>query len=235
MGEQEILYSTSGRVATITLNRPHRMNSISETLPMNLQAAVERANDDDTIHVIVLTGAGNGFCSGWDLKEFAEKPRPVLGSQNMPWDPIIDYRYMNKATECFMSLWRSLKPVIAKVHGFAIAGGSDIALCCDIVVMADDAKIGYPPARIWGCPTTFMWAHRVGLAWAKRILLTGDVLDAKTAVDIKLINQAVPKAQLGSVVDALALRIATVPKNQLAMQKLVINQTFEDMGLVHYL
>jgi enoyl-CoA hydratase len=201
-------------------------------MPNRLQDAVEKANNDSSVHVILLTGAGRLFCAGWDLKLFAETPRPVLGSQNMPWDPIVDFQFMNHATSCFMSLWRSLKPVVAKVKGFAVAGGSDIALCCDIVVMENDARIGYPPARVWGCPTTFMWAHRVGLTWAKKLMLTGDLIDGISAARINLVTAAVPKEEIDCYTDALVGRIASVPKNQLAMHKLVINSAFEQMGLL---
>lgn len=192
---------------------------------------MERANRDDDVHVIALTGAGRAFCSGYDLKAYAEAPRPVKGSQDMPWDPLVDYQWMRHATDCFFSLWRSLKPVVAKIRGFAVAGGSDIALCCDLVVMAEDAKIGYPPARIWGCPTTAMWVYRLGAEKAKRMLLTGDLIDGKTAKDYGLVIDAVPEDQLDDHVEALLARIASVPKNQLMMQKMMVNQAYDNMGL----
>ena len=133
-------YTTAGRIARITLNRPERLNAIIPAMPAEIRRAVERANADDAIHVIVLDGAGKAFCSGYDLKEFGEQDRETECTQNMPWDPMIDYRAMKGFTDDFMSLWRSYKPTIAKVHGFAVAGGSDIALCCDCGVMADDAR-----------------------------------------------------------------------------------------------
>eukprot|EP01126_Amoeba_proteus_P025362 TRINITY_DN2532_c0_g1_i3.p1 TRINITY_DN2532_c0_g1~~TRINITY_DN2532_c0_g1_i3.p1 ORF type:complete len:215 (+),score=57.89 TRINITY_DN2532_c0_g1_i3:306-950(+) len=160
-----------------------------------------------------------------------EQPGPTPGSQGMPWDPIIDYRGMGYCTDCWMSIWRSLKPVICKIQGFAVGGGSDIALCCDIIIMEEDAKIGYPPARVWGCPTTAMWTARVGITWAKRILLTGDLIDGKTAEKINLITKAVPSKELDSEIQKIAERISGIPKNQLAMQKLVINQVYEQAGL----
>jgi len=195
-------------------------------MPGNIKLAVETANDDEDVHVIILSGNGRVFCSGYDLG-YSAQPGPQIGSQEMPWDPIIDYKMMSYCTECYMSLWKSLKPVICKVHGFAVAGGSDIALCCDIIIMEDNAKIGYPPARIWGCPTTAMWTQRVGMTWAKRILLTGDLIDAKTAERINLITKSVPSMDLNSEVMKIANRMIGVPKNQLAIQKMVINQVFE--------
>lgn len=226
-----VLYEKQGRVATITLNRPDKLNAIEERMPQLLSAAVARANGDDEVHVIVLTGAGRAFCSGYDLERFAERPRPTEGSQAMPWDPMVDFQMMYGNTQHFMSLWRSYKPVIAKVHGFAVAGGSDIALCCDVIVMAEDAQIGYPPARVWGCPTTAMWVYRVGAERAKRLLLTGDLIDGRTAMTMGLVSEAVPAAELDEHVAALAARMASVPKNQLMMHKMMINQAYANMGM----
>jgi enoyl-CoA hydratase len=149
----------------------------------------------------------------------------------MPWDPMQDYRIMKGFTDDFFSIWRSYKPVLCKVHGYAVAGGSDIALCADIVVMAEDARIGYMPARVWGCPTTAMWVYRLGAEKAKRMLLTGDTIDGKTAKAWGLVYESVPEDLLDAEVDALAERMSAVPKNQLMMQKLMINQAYENMGL----
>lgn len=231
MSEPCVLYRVDGRVATLTLNRPERLNAIDDRMPAELEAAVARANADDAVHVIVLTGAGRGFCSGYDLKFFAENPRGVYGSQEMPWDPMLDYALMKRNTEQFMSLFRSYKPVIAKVNGPAVAGGSDIALCCDLIVMAEEAQIGYPPARVWGCPTTAMWVYRLGPEKAKRMLLTGDLVNGREAQRLGLVYQSVPLAELDATVDALAARMQGIPKNQLMMQKLMINQAFHNMGL----
>ncbi|CAD5107555.1 crotonase/enoyl-CoA hydratase family protein [Zestomonas carbonaria] len=231
MSESSVLYRVDGRVATLTLNRPDRLNAIDDRMPDDIAAAVARANADDAVHVIVLTGAGRGFCSGYDLKFFAEQPRGIYGSQEMPWDPMVDYALMKRNTEQFMSLFRSYKPVIAKINGPAVAGGSDIALCCDLIVMAEEAKIGYPPARVWGCPTTAMWVYRLGAEKAKRMLLTGDLIDGREAQRLGLVYQSVPLADLDATVDALAARMQGIPRNQLMMQKLMINQAYHNMGL----
>jgi enoyl-CoA hydratase len=184
MTYQTLTYAVAGRVATITLDRPGRMNAINLAMPGEIADAVDRANRDDAVHVLVLTGAGEGFCSGYDLKEFAEaagaQPGSQLGSATdagdaRPWDPMADFFGMHECTQQFMSLWRSYKPTIARVQGPAVAGGSDIALCCDLVIMAEEAVIGYPPARVWGCPTTAMWVYRLGAERAKRMLFTGVV------------------------------------------------------------
>ncbi|MCH8883698.1 MAG: crotonase/enoyl-CoA hydratase family protein [SAR324 cluster bacterium] len=226
-------YEREGRIATITLNRPERLNAIHPEMPGEIRAAVEQANDDDEVHVIVLAGNGRAFCSGYDLKIFAEASGPQPLSQEMPWDPMVDYKLMKRFTDDFQSLWRSYKPTLCKVQGYAFAGGSDIALSCDLVVMAEDARIGYPPARVWGCPTTAMWVYRVGAERAKRMLLTGDLVTGAEAKAMGLVVDAVPLAELDARVEALADRMAGIPKNQLMMQKLVINQAFDNMGLAN--
>ena len=229
MNFQTLLYETQERIARITLNRPERLNAINAHTGRELREAVARANADDAVHAIVLQGAGRAFCAGYDLKDYAEGDTPW--NQDMPWDPMIDFRMMKSNTDDFMSLWRSYKPTIAKVHGYAVAGGSDIALCCDLVVMAEEARIGYPPARVWGCPTTAMWVYRLGAEQAKRMLLTGDLIDGREAKALGLVLDAVPEAQLEERVLALARRMAGVPKNQLMMQKMMVNQAYENMGL----
>ena len=232
---QHLTYETDGRIATITLNRPERLNAIARGMPQEIREAVEKANDDNDVHAIVLTGAGRSFCAGYDLVDFAEHKSSAAGGQNPvkgPWDPMVDFAMMGRNTQDFMSLWRSNKPTIAKVRGHAVAGGSDIALCCDLVVMADDAKIGYPPARVWGLPTPAMWIYRLGAEKAKRMLLTGDLITGKEAAAMGLVLESVPEPELNDRVVALATRIAAVPKNQLMMVKLMINQSIESMGLV---
>ena len=221
-------YETQDRVARITLDRPDRLNAISPAMPGELRAAVEEANEDDSVHVIVLQGAGRAFCAGYDLKLFAEGE---AFTQKMPWDPMKDYKVMRRFTDDMLSLWRSYKPTICRVHGYAIAGGSDMALACDLVVMEEDARIGYPPVRVWGCPTTAMWVYRLGAERAKRMLLTGDLIDGREAAAIGLVLEAVPSDELDARVDALAERMAGVPKNQLMMQKLMINQAYDAMGM----
>lgn len=225
-----IIYEQSGRIARITLNRPDVLNAIDEALPSALEAAVIRANADESTRVIILSGAGRAFCAGYDLNVFAESPGTNPGIQEMPWDPVKDFAFMKRNTDCFMSLWRSLVPVICKVHGYAIAGGSDIALCADLLVVADNAQLGYPPARVWGCPTTAMWVYRLGAERAKRLLFSGDLIDGRQAEAWGL-GQAVPAADLDDEVERIAQRMATVPRNQLIMQKMMVNQALENMGL----
>ena len=224
----KVLFERDGRIGRITLNRPEVLNAIDDDLPTELSEAVARADADPNIHVMVLSGAGKAFCSGYDLAHYASSDGPNKVVQDMPWDPMQDFQFMWRNTQAFMSLFRAMRPVICKVHGFAVAGGSDIALCADMIVMGDDAKIGYMPTRVWGCPTTAMWVHRLGPEKAKRMMFTGDKINGIEAAEIGLVLKSVPDDQLDAEVEALASRIASVPINQLAMQKMVINSAFEE-------
>ncbi len=183
---ETLSYATDNRVATITLDRPDHFNAIAHGMPREIRAAVEKAEADPDVHVIVVRGAGPGFCGGYDLKHYAERKGEISGSQDMPWDPTLDFQMMWRNTQDFMALWRATKPTIARVHGAAVAGGSDIALCCDFLIMADDARIGYPPARVWGVPTPAMWVYRLGPQMAKRMMMTGDLIDGREAARIGL-------------------------------------------------
>jgi enoyl-CoA hydratase len=218
-------------VATLTLNRPDQYNALSEALIEELSATLDGLAREPDVRVVVLAGAGRAFCAGYDLTAYASGDKANRYTQEMPWDPMKDYAAMSDNTNKFMSLFRSKRPVICKVHGFAVAGGSDIALCSDMIVMAEDARIGYPPVRVWGCPTTAMWVYRLGAEKAKRMLFTGDKITGVEAAALGLVLKAVPADRLDDEVDALAHRMATVPQNQLMMQKLMVNQALANMGL----
>ena len=223
---------TNPRIARLLLNRPERLNAISEAMPGEIRRAVEWANASDEVHVIVVEGAGKGFCGGYDLSDYAESEREHPCQQDRhPWDPMIDFTHMKRFTDDIMSLWRSSKPTIAKVHGAAAAGGSDIALCCDLLVMAEDARIGYMPTRVWGCPTTAMWTFRLGPVRAKQMMFTGDLIDGRKAAEWGLANFAVPAGELDARTLQIAERIAGVPRGHLAMHKMVVNQVMLTMGL----
>jgi enoyl-CoA hydratase len=225
----DVLYEADGRVATVTLNRPQRLNTITPGLIEDLRAALREASDDDAIHAIRLRGAGRAFCAGYDIAWGAETME--ASEAGRPWDPMADLRLMSGFVDAYMQLWRSPKPVIAQVHGFCVGGGTDFALCSDLVVCADDARIGYPPARVWGSPTTMMWTYRLGLERSKRLLLTGDALDGRRAAEWGLASEAVPADELDAAGLALAERVARLPRNQLQMMKVLVNQVIEQMGL----
>jgi enoyl-CoA hydratase len=247
---ETLTYEVTGAIARITLDRPERGNGITLEMPRELAACVERANLDPAVHVIALAGNGSGFCGGYDLVASAEGRMEGLGESDAPqgspidpmvqarnhdpegtWDPVVDYQMMSRNVRGFMSLFHSEKPVVCKIHGYCVAGGTDMALCSDLVVAEDNAKIGYPPARVWGVPTTAMWAFRIGPARAKRLLLTGDSIDGTTAVDWGLATEAAPAAELDQRTEDLLERIARIPVNQLVMHKLLVNQALYAQGL----
>jgi len=226
---ETVLYAVEGRVATLTLHRPDRLNAIVPALIADLDAALDRAQADDAVHAIRLRGAGRVFCAGYDIDWGSEV---MLDAEaDAPWDPIRDYQTMSRFVRAYMRLWESPKPVIAQVHGFCVGGGTDFALCSDLIVCAEDAFIGYPPARVWGSPTTSMWVYRLGLERAKRLLLTGDALTGRKAAEWGLASEAVPADELDAAALALAQRVALLPRNQLHMMKLLVNQAYEQMGL----
>ena len=224
-----VAYEAGDRVATVTLNRPERLNTITPELIGDLRSALQSAWDDPDVHAIRLRGAGRTFCAGYDIGWGAEMMEEAEGDR--PWDPIADYQNMSRFVDAYMALWRSPKPVIAQVHGFCVGGGTDFALCSDLIVCAEDCRIGYPPARVWGSPTTAMWMYRLGLERSKRLLLTGDAVDGRQAVAWGLASEAVPADELDAAALALARRVAQLPSNQLHMMKLLVNQAFEQMGL----
>jgi enoyl-CoA hydratase len=247
-----VRYEVDDRLARITLNRPARGNAITRELLGGLVECVERADLDPSVHVLLLGGEGPGFCAGYDLVESAEgmgaggtepPADAVHGSPIDPatiaanhdpastWDAMVDYAMMSRNVRAFMTLFTCGKPVVCKVHGFCVAGGTDMALCSDLLVIAEDAKIGYPPARVWGSPTTALWAHRIGAQRAKRLLFTGDSLCGREALEWGLAIEAPHARELDERADALARRIAQVPVNQLTMMKLLVNQTAYAQGL----
>jgi enoyl-CoA hydratase len=252
-----LIFETDGRIARITLNRPERGNGIVPRMPVEIAACVERANLDPAVHAIALAGNGTGFCGGYDLVASAEgdmsglgeggpgesgaEPPPgspvdpaTIAANHAPesdWDPVTDFQFMWRNVRGFMSLFHSEKPVVCKVHGYCVAGGTDMALCSDLLVVAEDAKIGYPPARVWGSPTTALWAARVGPMRAKRLLLTGDSLSGAQAAEWGLATEAAPAAELDGRFEALLERVARLPINQLVMMKMLVNQSLYAQGL----
>jgi enoyl-CoA hydratase len=230
-GLETLLYSAADGIARITLNRPERLNAINAMLTDELRRAVIAANEDAAVRVIILSGAGRAFCAGYDLDWGTRAEDATQRAMSGNWDPVRDYLGMSRNVRAFMSLWESPKPVIAQVHGWCVGGGTDMALCSDLIYMADDAQIGYPPARVWGEPTTVMWAYRLGLETAKRLMLTGQSLSGTEAVRLGLASASAPADELPAVVDDMARKLATTPLNQLVMSKLLVNQAYENMGL----
>jgi enoyl-CoA hydratase len=245
-----LTYEVTGRIARITFNRPEHGNAITPDTPLDLAHAVERADLDPRVHVIVVSGRGSGFCGGYDLSLFAEQdmskagsgvPRegtvldPLVQARNhdpfRTWDAMVDYAMMSRFNRGFASLLHANKPTVAKLHGFCVAGGTDIALFADQVIAAADTKIGYPPTRVWGIPAAGMWAHRLGDQRAKRLLFTGDTISGAEAVEWGLAVEAPEPEKLDERTEILLERIARLPVNQLMMTKLALNTALLAQGV----
>jgi enoyl-CoA hydratase len=234
MDFETIIYRAGGPVASITLNRPERLNTIVPPMPDEVEAAVAVATRDEQVKVIVLRGAGRAFCAGYDFGGGFKHWGDALETDGR-WDPGKDFVMatapQHSPTQKFASVWRCPKPVIAQVHGWCVGGGSDFALCADLVLASEDAVIGTPYSRMWGASLSGMWIYRLGLAKAKEHALTGRPLTGIEAADCGLINRAVPFGELEAAVGALASELAGIPSSQLAAMKLVVNQAYENMGL----
>jgi enoyl-CoA hydratase len=232
MSFETLLYRTDGPIATITLNRPERLNTIVPPMPDEFEAAVREATLDGQVKVIVVRGAGRSFCAGYDFGGGFHHWDEHITTDGQ-WDPGKDFMFASEygPTQKFMSMWRTPKPVIAQVHGWCVGGGSDMALCADLIIASEDAQIGTPYSRVWGCYLSGMWVHRLGLAKAKEHALTGKPLSGSEAAAVELINAAVPFERLEEEVVRQAEQLAAIPSSQLAAMKLIVNQAYENMGL----
>ncbi|MGB8407812.1 MAG: crotonase/enoyl-CoA hydratase family protein [Mycobacterium sp.] len=241
-------YEVTDRVARITFNRPEKGNSIVADTPLELAACVERADLDPNVHVILVSGRGEGFCAGFDLSAYADgtgsaggtdhggtvldgKTQAVNHLPDRPWDPMIDYQMMSRFVKGFSSLMHCDKPTVVKIHGYCVAGGTDIALHADQVIAASDAKIGYPPMRVWGVPAAGLWAHRLGDQRAKRLLFTGDCITGAQAAEWGMAVEAPDPQDLDERTERLVARIAAMPVNQLIMAKLACNTSLLQQGV----
>jgi enoyl-CoA hydratase len=241
-------YEVTDRIARITFDRPEHGNAITADTPLELSALVERADLDPNVHVILVSGRGEGFCAGFDLGAYAEgsssaggenyrgsvldgKIQAVNHRPDQPWDPMIDYQMMSRFVRGFASLMHADKPTVVKIHGYCVAGGTDIALHADQVIAASDAKIGYPPTRVWGVPAAGLWAHRLGDQRAKRLLFTGDCITGAQAAEWGLAIEAPDPADLDERTEHLVARIAAMPVNQLIMAKLALNTALLQQGV----
>jgi enoyl-CoA hydratase len=222
---------TDAGVRSVVLGRPEEYNTITPELRDELAAAIDDADADRDVRVILLRADGPAFCAGYGL-DWSTQAQAAEGEvRERVWDSVADYQMMSRFVATYMKLWYASKPTIAAVQGWCIAGGTDMVLCADLIVAGESAVFGYPPARVWGTPTTAMWVYRMGLEQAKRYLLTGDEIPAPEAARIGLILEAVPDGELQEHAAGLAQRMARLPLNQLQMMKLLCNQTAESMGM----
>jgi enoyl-CoA hydratase len=221
---------TGAGVRSIVLCRPEEYNTITPALRDELVAAIDDADADPDVRVILLRAEGPAFCAGYGL-DWSTQAQAAETTRGRVWDSVADLRMISRFVDAYLRLWYAAKPTIAAVQGWCIGGGTDLVLCADIVIAGEGASFGYPPSRVWGTPTTAMWVYRMGLERAKRYLLTGDEIPAPEAVRLGLILETVPDDRLQEHAIALARRMAQVPTNQLVMLKLLCNQTAENMGL----
>lgn len=237
---QTLRIETGDGVRQLVLCRPDEYNTITPSLRDELAAAVDDADRDHDVRVILLRAEGRAFCAGYGLDwatvaQQDEMARQDAGAaepraRRRVWDSVADLRVMGEFVDTYMKLWYAKKPTLAAVQGWCIGGGTDMVLCADLIVAAESARFGYPPARVWGTPTTAMWVYRMGLERAKRYLLTGDEIPAEEAAEIGMVLEVVPDAELHDHALGLAKRMARLPLNQLVMLKLLCNQTVENMG-----
>ena len=236
MSNDSVIYTEEEGNAFLLINRPEKKNTLTESVVQGIADGIDRATRSADVAAIVLRGQGDTFTAGYDLTQREEQFDPAWGAPAIEtregaWDPVRDYRLMGNNVRRFMSIWECPKPVLGEIRGWAIGGATDLVLCCDLLFMADDAHIGYAPSRIYGTPTTMMWVYRLGLEHAKQYLLTGRAIDAETAYRIGLVSHVLPPDELSAAVEAEARRFCHIPANQLALNKMLINQAFENMGL----
>jgi len=236
--EPVVLYEERDSLAIITLNRPEKMNTLNERVIQGIADGIDAATASADVAAIVLRGAGRAFTAGYDLNPGEGRAAwrqgydaPRVEHRAGAWDPVRDFAFMGANMKRFMKLWECPKPVVAQLHGYALGGGTDLILCADQIFMAEDAIIGYPPSRVYGTPTTMMWIYRLGLEHAKQFLLSGDQIDAPTALRIGLVSKVIAPERLAEETETYAKRFQHIPANQLALNKMLINQAYENMGL----
>jgi len=232
-----VRYEERDAIAVITIDRPEKLNTLTEYVVQGVADGIDAATASPNVRAVVLRGEGRVFTAGYDLTGVAESgwsnpyDAPSVTPRDGAWDPVRDYQWMRQNVERFMKIWHCPKPVLGQIHGFAVGGATDLVLCCDQLFMAEDAHIGYAPSRIFGTPTTMIWIYRLGLEHSKQFLLSGRAIDAATAYRIGLVSEVVPADELAARVEEHANRFRHIPANQLALNKLLINQAFENMGL----
>ncbi len=223
MTDSLILYERRGPSAWITLNRPEKLNAMSDVLVDQLEAALDQAEADDEVRIVVLRGAGRAFCAGYDLEQEAHEGEPSITE----W-----HELLSRDVEVTMKLWALSKPTIAAVHGWCLAGGMEVAMACDLLICTDDARFGEPEVRFGSGPVTLLMPYVLGERRTRELLLTGDSIDAATALAWGLANRVVPADQLEAEVQEWVARIAPTPLRVLQLTKQALNRAQKAMGLL---
>ena len=230
MSYSTIVYEVEDSRARITLNRPEKLNALSRDLLNELNDALWDADNDNRVHAVILRGAGRAFSAGYDLTPTTRAQVKSSGHERDGRSFDDDAWRLEQSQRLRMVLFDMHKPVIAQVHGYCLAGGTDIALLCDLIIADEDARIGFPPARAQGALPNNMWLYNVGPQWAKRLMLPGDMVTGKDAAKIGLVLKAVPGDLLESEVETLVDRLAMIDSELLAANKRIINMGLELMG-----
>jgi enoyl-CoA hydratase len=230
-----IIYQVENSRARITLNRPEKLNALSLELQTELNAALWEADNDNNVHAVILRGAGRAFSAGYDLTPMASRG---AAAQDDSYTAVYrggrtfddDAWQLERAQRLRMAIFDMHKPVIAQVHGYCLAGGTDVALLCDLIIAAEDATIGFPPARAMGALPNNMWIYHCGPQWSKRLMLTGDTITGAEAAKIGLVLKAVPADMLEREVEQLVDRLAMIDTDLLSANKRIVNLQLELMG-----
>ncbi len=234
--QEETLYEERDGIAIISINRPEKKNTLTNNVIQGIEDGIDKASRSRDVSAVVLRGVGDTLTAGYDLTNTSGEwdtpyDAPRVEHREGAWDPVRDLAFMGNNVRRFMRIWQCPKPVLGEIKGWAIGGATDLILCCDQLYMAEDAHIGYAPSRVYGTPTTMLWVYRLTLEHAKQFLLTGRAIDAQTAYRIGLVSHVVPADELSEFIEAEAKLYRNIPANQLALNKLLINQAYENMGL----
>ena len=224
-----IEYNASDGIGRVRLNRPEKLNALSRELQLEMVDCLQRADDDPDVRVMTLMGNGRAFCAGYDITP-PSTPEEEAASRERRDNIRADIHRMKQTPNTMSQVLNLSKPVIAGIHGYCIAGGTDLAMHCDISIAADDAQIGFPPVRSMGTPPTHMWTYMVGPQWAKWFLLTGESVSGTRAEEIGLVWKSVPRDELEETVEDLACTMARIPWELLAANKSIVNRALELMG-----
>ena len=238
MGYQNVLYTKDGKIATLTLNRPEKLNAINDGLRADLEAALAEAEFDNSVSLVIIKGAGRAFCAGYDISPSGPGLADAVGGRAgaergaQQRSIAVDRENLIRSAERWMHMWRIPKPLIAQVHGYCLAGGNEITGCCDIIYAAEDAVFGQPQGRSLGIAiTTGLWHMRMGPMHTKELLFTGDSISGKEAERIGMITRAYPAERLEQEVRTIAERMALTPVEFLSVEKAAVNRYYELMNL----
>lgn len=226
MSYRTIKYEVDEKIATITLNRPDKLNAINDVMAEEVLQALEASDQDTNVNVVLIRGEGGNFSAGVDLKEVFDLPKPIGDEPSEAWR-----EHLDEMVDVSMKMWSHSKPVIAIAEGFALGGAADWVLSADIVIATDDAKFGEPEVRFGSAPPTLMMPWVVGIKKTKELLFTGDTIDANEALNYGIYNKVVSKEELDETIKVMTHKLAHIPPSVLRITKKSINKVYEMQNL----